>query len=505
MLRRLGILIGSFAATTLALAQSTITFVHTNDLHAHAEPSRVRDHVLGGYARQATLILKLRETEKNVVVLNGGDTFQGTLYFNTYEGLADLSFMNVIGYDAMAVGNHEFDRGPGPLGTFAKNARFPLLAANIDVRKEPTLKDVIKKSSVIEINGEKIGLVGAVTPDLPNISSPGPNVVMLDLFKSVQEEVNNLRRQGLNRIVLVSHCGYELEQELARRIRGLDVIIGGHSHTLLGDLKLKDIKSFGSYPTVIEGAEGAPVLVVQAWEWGKAVGKLVVSFDAEGHARAWEGAPIPVTQDIPENPFVKQLYAAFEKPIAELRRTRVGEAAIDLPRDSSGGDSLMGNVIADSMLEATKKYGAVAAMMNRGGVRSSLNAGPVNYGQLIEVQPFGNTLVVLELTGAELDSALELTQLLPSKGMSYNYESGAPEGSRVSEIRINDRLVRPNDKVTICFNSFSAGGGDGLSPLNQAKGKRTDTGIVDLDALIEYFKSNSPVRAQNERRIRRAR
>jgi len=496
------------AGATMVLAaaawsQSIVTFVHTNDLHAHADPTKVKGTPLGGYARLATALIGLRDRETNAVLLNAGDTFQGTLYFNVYEGLADLQFLNLMGFQAAAVGNHEFDRGPGPLATYAKNARFPLLAANLDLSDEPLLKDWIKPSAVVMAGDQKLGVIGAITPDVLNISSPGKNVHLKDLRGSIRAEVIKFEKQGIHKIVLLSHCGYELEQDLARTVKGLDVIVGGHSHTLLGDPKVKDVKGDGAYPTVITTSEGRKVLLVQAWEWGKVAGRLRVEFDANDEVKAWDGAPVPITADIPENPTIASLYETFNRPIAQLRGTEVGSSSVALEKaPNTEGESLMGNVLADAMLAATAKYGTVAAFTNAGGVRSSLPSGQLTYGQLIEVTPFGNTLVVLDLTGRELVTALGENlasgKLYPSKGTSY-----VVKGDGVAEVMVAGKRVDLDATYTVAFNSFTAGGGDKHAVLGAAKGKRTDTGIVDLDALIAFIKGQSPVRASYEGRIRR--
>ena len=154
------------------LGQITLTILHTDDLHAHVEPFKVKNGTYGGYARQAALIEQQRKKDPNVLVLSGGDTFQGTLYFNVYQGLADAVFLNRMGYQGSAIGNHEFDLGPDALGAYARSVTFPLLAANLDVSLEPALAGRISPSATIRIGRETVGLVGAVTPDLPKLISP---------------------------------------------------------------------------------------------------------------------------------------------------------------------------------------------------------------------------------------------------------------------------------------------------------------------------------------------
>ncbi len=510
MRRGLPFLLFAFAA--LSFGQDfTLTVLHTNDLHARVEPAMIRRKPYGGYARQATLIKRFRASDPNSILLNGGDTFQGTLYFNVYEGLADAAFMNAVGYQAMAVGNHEFDRGPVPLGAFAKSAKFPLLAANLDVSEEPALKGLIQPSTIVEVGGQKIGVVGAITPDAPTITSPGDRVKFLDLFATVQSAVDGLTAQGVNKIVLVSHCGLGLERQLAARIKGLDAIVGGHSHSYLGPNLADLVGSQGPYPTVIENASGGKCLVLSSWEWGKVFGRIKITFDAAGQVLKWfEATPIVVDETIPEDPEIASLIAALRKPIESLQTQVIGETETGLSRAGEGGspDNVMANVIADAMLESTKAQGSVAAFMNAGGVRSHLDAGKITYGAAITVQPFNNTMVLLELTGAELKAALEHGAdvggglLHPSKGTSYLIDRAKPKGERVSEVRIVGDPLDLAKTYRLTFNSFTAAGGDAHEVLKAAKGARTDTGFLDIDGLVAYVKANSPVNRRLEGRIR---
>lgn len=502
----------SFALCSLGVfAQDfPLTILHTNDLHAHVESSRVSGVNVGGYARQATAILKLRQAAEHSVLLNGGDTFQGTLYFNIYEGLADLSFMNLIGYDAMCLGNHEFDRGPKVLSNFVRLAKFPVLSTNLDFSKDPDLEPLVKKYTILDVDGQKIGVVGATTPDLPNISSPGPTVKMTDYVSSIQKSVDELTQSGVNKIILLTHSGYELDQEAATKLRGVDVVVGGHSHTLLGNVAIPNFNGArGAYPTIVKDKGGQNVLIVQAWEWGKAIGRLRVVFDEKGAVKSYEGAPVLVDESFPEDPYVKGMMEAFRKPIESMQTTKIAESGSEMSRNwsVSGGDSGMGNVISDAVLDATKAQGAQVAFWNQGGVRSSLEKGVVTYGKLIEVCPFGNQLVVIDLTGEEILAALEhgatgAGLLIPSRGFTYTIDPNAPDGKKVSAVSLNGAALDLKKVYKVTVNNFVAGGGDSHTVIKEAKGKRIETGYVDIDALVEYFKAHSPVTMTDLDRIK---
>lgn len=486
-----------FAAVAVQ-SQTTLTLLHTNDLHAHVEPTAIRGKFYGGYARQATLIKRLRASEPNTLLLNGGDTFQGTLYFNVYEGMADLAFMNAAGYDAMAVGNHEFDKGPAALTKFAKWAAFPLLSANLDLTLEPELDQVVSPYVIKEVNGIKVGIIGATTVDLLSISSPGPNVKMLDLEKELQSIVDELTRKRIYHVILVSHCGYEEEKVLASRIRGLDVIVGGHSHSMLGKVDREGFISRGDYPTVVKNPTGSDCLVVQAWEWGKVLGKIRVKFNKIGRVSGYEGAePIVIDDSIPEDQAVKSMLLALEAPILELKTKVVGSAAARLSRNDLGG------IIADAMLAGTAQQGSQIAFMNPGGVRSDLEPGDITYGAAISVQPFGNTMVVLDLTGKEITDTLEQmimrnngegSPMHASKGFEYKIDRSAPAGSKITNASLNGIPIVPTQTYRIVTNNFMANGGDGMTIMQAAKGTRIETGFLDLDVFLAYIKANSPIR-----------
>ncbi len=509
---RSGVIAALMVVGGVAYADSTITFIHTNDLHAHVEATKIKDVALGGYARHATLIRKLKQESVNPLLLNGGDVFQGTLYFNTYNGLADLAYMHYVGYDAMAVGNHEFDKGPSVLADFARSAKFPLLSANIDVSNEPLLKDEILPSTILEVGSEKIGLVGATTVDLPIISNIGLHVRMKEIVPALQAEIDKLTAQGINKIAVVSHCGFSEERALVRELSGVDIVVGGHSHTLLGKLEMPEgVSSRGSYPTVEKNKDGKTALVVQAWEWGKVIGRIAVTFDDNGDVKSWDGSPIKVDESIPEDPTMATMVEAFRMPLLTLKTQKVGEAKEDIDRAAYGRESAVGNLIADSMLEATKKAGAQAAFMNAGGIRAPIPAGNLTFGGLIEVQPFNNTLVVMDLTGAEIKKVIEFgVRNAPdfsggfihvSSGTSYVVTPRQPADSKVSDIMIAGAPLDPAKTYKITVNSFMSTGGDGHETLKNAPGARIDTGLLDIDALVDYVKANSPISPLVEGRI----
>lgn len=496
--------IAMFAALFLAVGSwakdFTLTVLHTNDLHGRVESTLIKQKPFGGYARHITLINKFRKEDPNVLLLNAGDVFQGTLYFSQYEGLADLVYLNQAKYDCMTLGNHEFDRGTGVLANFLRRASFPIVCANLDFGDDPGLQKLVQPSTILTVGGEKVGVVGAITPDLFSITAALPSLSMKDLVGSVQSAVDSLTAAKVNKIILLSHCGYLEDVELAAKLTNVDVIIGGHSHTPLGTITLPgDRKSEGEYPTKAKSKSGEQVLVAQAWEWGKVFGRLQVRFNDKGQIISVPSAtPIVVDENVPEDPMMKATVDALAMPIMALRKTKVTEATAILDRANvRSGESTMGALIADAMLAKTSAQGVQLALMNPGGIRADFEAGSVSVESCMNVQPFGNTLVVLDLNLGELKSVFENPRtymLQVSEGVEVKYDFDKPEGERVTSIKIKGNTlwpIPPNVRIgniRIVTNSFLAGGGDGQTVLKEAKGYRYDTGYVDVEALLEYLR-----------------
>jgi 5'-nucleotidase len=210
-----------------AWADFTLTILHTNDFHDRfeaingsnstcGEEDAAANECFGGIARLVTAVAEARERAgDNVVLLDAGDQFQGSLFYQQYKGDVAAEFMNLLGYDAMAVGNHEFDDGPQGLRDFLDQVEFPVLSANIDVSREPILAEQVPKSVVLDVGGEQVGVVSILAEDTPETSSPGRNVIFSPVADAAQAEIDALTEQGVNKIILLSHVGLPEDQRLA--------------------------------------------------------------------------------------------------------------------------------------------------------------------------------------------------------------------------------------------------------------------------------------------------
>ncbi len=504
-----------FPAGTPVFAQGggefSMTILHTNDVHANYE---------GTLARQTTLLKQIREEVPNLLLVDAGDRFQGTLFYQLYKGEMAQWAMNLQGYQAMAVGNHEFDDGPATLAKFIKGANFPVLSANLDVSADPDLKGLIKPYTIVEVGGENIGIIGITTEEVDILSSPGPNVKILPAVDALKDAVAALTDQGVNKIIALTHVGYEVDKQLAAQVDGVDIIVGGHSHTCLGDVK----HSAGPYPTVVNSPSGQPVLVVQACSKLKYMGRLNVTFDDKGVPVKWDGGLIKVKdENVPEDPEVAAEVAKRAQPIEELKSQIIGETLVDLVGERSVcrfAECNMGNLITDAILWKMQDQGIQIALQNGGGIRASIPKGPISMGQVMEVLPFGNTIATFEIKGEDLWAALEngvsraenpenegTGRFLQVAGLRYTWDPSRPVGERIISVEVRNpdgtySPLDPNAIYKVAANDFMRKGGDDYKVLAEKAINPYDYGPPLDQAVAEYIKVHSPIAPKVEGRIK---
>jgi len=524
------------SAVPVAMAQGgeyTLTVLHTNDVHARilqfnrfggtcSEDDAAEGKCFGGVARRATKINEIRAEGGNVILVDAGDQFQGTLFYTKYKGEEAQRFMNALGYDAMTLGNHEFDDGPGVLGSFIRGLNFPVVSANVDVSNEPELAGLVQPYTVLEVGGEQIGIVGYTTEDTAILSSPGPNVAFNDIETSVANVVAELEAMGVNKIVALSHAGFGRDKEVAAAVDGIDVIVAGHTNAYLSNT---DPDAEGPYPTVVNSPSGAPVLIVSDFTWGKYLGRLDVTFDANGVPVAWEGDPILLDASVPEDADLLAQAEALNEPLQELRNQVIGSAAVDLNGERAScrfEECNMGNLITDAILWATAAEGTQIAFQNGGGIRASIPAGDISIGDVLEVLPFGNTIATFELSGADVWAALENgvsraenpenegTGRFPQvAGLRYTWNPNLPVGSRVVSVEVKnpDGTYSPidlNAVYKVAANDFMRRGGDDYSVFAEKAINPYDFGPTLDEAVADYIAAHSPVAPAVEGRITRS-
>lgn len=532
-----------------------LTLLHVNDSHSYLESTRdtlipggEKTYVrLGAWSRLATAVNHARRENGNTVLLHAGDAVQGGLYFMKYDGRPEMEFLNRLRFDAYVLGNHEFDRGAEFLSNFLEYAGVPVLAANVDASGVPRLADRLKPYVVRCYQGERVGIIGLTTKDTVFTSSPGTGVSFSDEAETARRYVAELEDMGVNKIVLLTHVGLENDIKLAASVPGVDVIVGGHSHSLLADpvgMAVLGVQVDDNYPVTVKGPDGNDVYVVTAWKWGRVLGKLQVTFDEKGRVTAASGAPVMLVADGFKrkdssgkkvvlsgearqqviDDFAKSKVAAvmaedapaatflepYTKGVQAMRDDVIGVAPkslthIRVPGVTRNGislphGSLLAPRVADSMLQKLAGTGEPAdiGLVNAGGIRESLSAGKITVGTAYTLMPFNNTLYTLEVTGEQFKAALEYG--VTRSGGAFPYVAGSryaadmrlPEGERVTKVEVEnaDGQWQPMESAgtyRLVTNGYLARGGDGYAMLKAVE-KRYDTGFVDTEAFIEYVK-----------------
>jgi len=502
--------------------------LHINDMHSRLEeisgsdatcsPTASADgNCYGGAARLAQAIRDRRAALDAdgvpVLTLDAGDQSQGTLFYTTYRGKAEVDVMNMIGFDAMTLGNHEFNNGPDALAEMLSDAEFPIVAGNVNIPEDHPLAAIVQDHLILEVEGERVGILGITTPDTVFLSSPGP-VTFDNEIEHLNEAVARLRGDGVHKIILLSHVGFRRDQEIAAEVEGLSLIIGGHSHTLLSNT----VEGTPDYATMVEAPDGRPVPIVQAYAFSRYLGDLSLEFDEDGAVVAAEGDSVLLDAAFAEAEDVAAHVAALAGPIEDLKRTEIAEIAapIDGSRESCRAmECEMGNSVTNAMLARIGNPDITIALTNGGGLRASLEAGMVTVGDVLTVLPFQNTLVTMQVSGAVLVAALEhgvdgiedgAGRFPQVGGMRFKLDpTVAPGEGRVSEVEIaSDAGWEPVDEdgiYGIVTNDFMAGGGDGYAMLESDGQEVYDTAIDMADALAEYLTANAPYTPVIEGRI----
>lgn len=508
--------------------------MHSNDTHAN----------LTNIARKVTAVKEVRAKKPNALLVDAGDVFSGSLYFNEFKGQADLAFMNLMGYDVMTFGNHEFDLGSSSEGhqalvDFIEGAQFPFVSANVDFSKDNKFtglfSDLISSDPkngkiyngiIKEINGEKVGIFGLTTAETKDISSPG-SIAFENYIEEAEKAVKAFEDKGVNKIIALTHIGYDdnpaydNDLMLAKSVAGIDVIVGGHSHTQLDKPVVVD-KNLG-------GQAKDKTIIVQAYQYNDYLGTLDVTFNPQGVVIAHNGALLKVA-DYAEDTNAVATLKPFKDKVDAVSKSETGATAtvaLENPRDNGDkakpsvrkNETPLGNVITDGMLAKAKQYNkdVIMALQNGGGIRTAINQGPITVGEVISVLPFGNTLATVTLTGAELKQTLEKSvSLYPLEnggflhvsGAKVEFDSSKPAGQRIVKISYKDAQnnyieIQDNLKYTIATNAFTAKGGDGFDVLAKAyaEGRVTDLGLSDWENLAEHLKSLVNVNPQVEGRI----
>jgi 5'-nucleotidase/UDP-sugar diphosphatase len=378
-----------------------------------------------------------------------------------------------------------------------------VLMSNADISGEALLSDAIEKSTIIERGGERIGLIGLTPENTDELASPGPNVTFTDPVAAVQAEVDRLTAEGVNKIIVLSHSGYNADMAIAAATTGVDVIVGGHSNTLLGDSE----DAVGAYATMV-----GDTAIVQAYAYGKFLGELNVTFDDDGMITEASGAPLLIDGTVAEDATAKERIAELALPLDEIRNRVVAETAGVLTGDRAVCRQMecdMGNLIADAMLARVADQGIDIALQNSGGIRADIDAGEVTMGEVLTVLPFQNTLSTFQISGETLMAALENAvsqhedgsgRFLQIAGMTMTVDLSMEAGSRISDVMIGGAALDMATTYGAVSNNFVRNGGDGFDMFLTAE-NAYDFGPDLADVTAEYIAENAPYQPYTDGRI----
>ncbi len=489
-----------------------LEILHVNDTHSvmagfdkSGRPCDDAEKCRGGYARIASMIKKAKQERDNVIALHAGDDFQGTLFFTVNKWPMLAAVDNSIPFDAMTPGNHEYDLGCEELKKYVAALPYPVLAANLTPGPDCPLKDApFAPYVILEIRGEKVGIIGLSNRDeVMTMVAPCDDTAFADTKAALKNAVADLETQGVKHIIALTHLGLYKDLELARSTEGVDVIVGGHTHSYLGpDSKI------GPYPMEEKSPSGKKVLVVTAAFATQYVGDLKLKFDQNGDIADFYGRPVPVDRGTGRDPETEAKISAYAATLKSFRAVRIGSHALSLPDGMAAcrtGDCLSGMLTTDAMLSYAKPYGAQIALCNSGTFRAPLSPGDITRGDVMTVIPFTNDILLRRIKGSDIIAALENgaaaegtvgPHLLHAAGLSYTVNANAPKGARVSDVMLHsDGGSAPPDPeafYSVAVNSFIGNGGDGFDMLRD--GENIPLPVCALEeAVEEYLASHDPL------------
>ncbi len=480
--------------------------LHTNDVHGHAWPRLKSDSkTWGGFAAQSILVAKIRDEAKKdkaeVILLSAGDVNTGVPESDLQAAEPDFFAMNEIGYDAMVLGNHEFDRGTDQILKQAKWAKFPLLSSNIHF-KGKNKTQLAAPTTLLVKNGFKIGILGLTTDSLRSLVIP-KNTAHLDIepvLTAAKREVAELKKHKADILVALTHIGVSkgngthkrkigtLDEDLADAEPDISLIVGGHSHTLLN-----------------EGIKTKTALIVQAGEKGENLGRVDIYWDRVNHKVLEASATVlPITSDLGENAGLAKKMDEFKSKVGTELEKEIGKTKVNLDGERSRVrylESNLGNLITDVLRDFTHTD---ISVYNGGGIRASIPAGPIKLRDIYLVFPFNNTIQSAELTGKQLKVLFQqgltnletIGSLLHVSGASYTIKD-----KKIFQIKIAGKPLQENKTYTLSTNSFVMTGGDSFSVLLDAKNIK-ETGVTVDQALIEYIHKHPVLDPKVEGRIR---
>ncbi len=477
-----------------------LRILYLNDFHGFAEAYQDAENheKLGGIAILAAEANRLRQ-ERPSLFLSAGDMIQGNPWTNLFDGKSTIEIMNRMEFSAMVTGNHEFDYGQDVLQKRIQEARFPVLAANVQGVTG------IRPYVIKEIAGLQVAIIGLITQETPVTTHPRnvKGLKFLPAIETAQRTVSELRSQS-DLMVVLSHLGLPADVQLAKTVTGIDLIVGGHSHT-----------------RVEKPMKIANTLIVQAWEHGKVLG--ILDLTVQDKKIIQYAGRLSVIQPDKNNadPLILEIVNRYQKQTDAILGEVMGKALVDLQgKKSRFQETHLGNLIADILREETKTD---LAIMNGGGIRSDILKGDIRMKDILSVLPFTNHPVVLKVSGQEIKNIFEYGVSDPDQtggrfpqvsGVTVSYNPANPAGQKVTDIKIGNCPLRMDAYYTLTTNDFLAAGGDGYNVFRtimeseedgSPQSRRVilfDSGRDIRDVVRDYIKAKKMISAKVEGRIR---
>ena len=483
-----------FCSPALTTAtEINFTILHVNDTHGHIIPYLDKkvdpEHPVSGAEYLAKMVeLERAANPDGTILLSAGDMFQGTPISNLFHGKPVIEIMNYMHYDAMALGNHEFDWGQDVLHSIITSASFPVVSANVFERGGGTIPGV-KPYVLLKRKDVQIAVIGITTPETYYSSKPEDvtGLTFVSPEKVLPAIISRVRAEGASIVIVLSHMGLDADRLLAREVGGIDVIVGGHSHTAIKD------------PVIESGT-----VIVQAGSNGIYLGVLHIGFDSEGKkilsfTRKDELKLVSPALGAQADPNAALIVDKYESQVKAEFSKVIGTAAVDLGRDSTR-ESNLGDVVADAMREAC---GAQIAFQNGGGIRADIPKGPITLETLFTVLPFDDQLVSMELTGEQIRGMLERNasskNLLQVSGMRIVYDLSKPSGEKLAAVEVAGKPLDVQQTYKVATNDFLAAVGGKSNVFKQ--GRNLTPGPPVRDAVIDYIHKNSPINVEARDRI----
>lgn len=453
-------------------ADNTLVIVHTNDTHSNIDP--LPDSDLGGVLRRGAYIDSIRAAHPNTLVVDAGDIVQGTLYFHLYKGEVEQKVLNALGYDIQILGNHEFDNGMDALRTMLAQAKPTLLATNYDLT-ESVLNGLFQPWIIKEYGGKKVGIL-AINLNPKGMVAEGnyDGVKFLPWKETTQRTVDMLRKEeGCDYVIAVTHIGYNASKEnpelfgdvqVAEQTNGIDLIIGGHSHTLLDQ-----VTRIGS------------TTIVQCGRYGQYLGEITMNLNTGDITEKL--ILMDSRLDGKRSERLMQMLEPYRAGVDSLYNIEV--ARLEGPKPLNGRTIALQNFAADFVLERGRELaeGVEGAISNKGGLRKTWNPGVISEGAALDMMPFKNKVVVIDIKGSDLLEAIDIMKARQDYAVS-----GLGE-------------IDPEKTYRIATIDYLANGGDYMTPLTRAA-KVAESKEPAYNDLLQYFKKHPVIIPDNIQRLK---